>query len=255
MPRKPRHYLANIPYYIVLKGAQHRLVFNQQQDCQKFCQLLANMSDKYNVKVHAYHLLQAQIHLLLSAQSHTDMPSAMQFLNSSYSKYYNRRYQQKGRLFESRHKASMVDPDSYLLSVMAYIETQIQPQINNQISLSSLRYNSGVAEIVGLDRSANDDTPNSDDFIQPHERYLKLGSDKEQRQQSYHRLFNEQLDKSTTDFICANIAINFPIASPYFIRNLSFEAQLLFAHAKRGRPRKDRPSVFHIAMAKNRQFS
>lgn len=47
--------------------------------------------------------------------------SAMQTLQSSYTKAINKMYQRHGSLFQAHYKAKLIDNDSYLITLLAYI--------------------------------------------------------------------------------------------------------------------------------------
>lgn len=49
------------------------------------------------------------------------MLRSIQVLLASYSSYYNRKYARRGPLFESRYRASFIDPLPYLQHVSKYI--------------------------------------------------------------------------------------------------------------------------------------
>ena len=73
-------------------------------------------------------LLPNHFHLLVElpkpgqAKDKTGILSAvMHDLNSSYTKYFNGKYQQKGHLFRERYRSALIEKEPYLLKVSAYI--------------------------------------------------------------------------------------------------------------------------------------
>ncbi|NMP16548.1 transposase [Thalassotalea sp. Y01] len=253
MPRKPRHYLANVPHYILLSGHNKQAIFFNEQDYQQFCHYLNMMMRKYHIAIHAYTLLDNQVHLLLSASDEEAIPRAIQYLNSCYVKYVNRCYERSGTLFQGRHKASIVDPDGYLIACMAYIETLYNrtcSEVNDAHTYPYCSYSANGYLEQEQQRSIEPQIAELiTEIITPHPNYLRLGADKLNRQQYYQQLCIDEVDEPTIEFIEDNLKINFPIASPYFIRNLSFETQLLFSHSKRGRPRKQKKSLFGFMLS------
>lgn len=126
-----------------------------------FLELLKKYKEQYGFKLYAYALMPGHFHLLLESSAKQDEKDSsgisriMHDLNSSYTKYYNGRYNRKGHLFMARYKAALVEKTPYLLKLTAYIHLNpqrlnitSQPQdypyssymfyLNKEISLESL---------------------------------------------------------------------------------------------------------------------
>jgi hypothetical protein len=61
------------------------------------------------------------VHLLVETKE-VPLSMILQGINQSYTMYFNRRYTTVGHLFQGRYKAILCDRDSYLLSLMKYIQ-------------------------------------------------------------------------------------------------------------------------------------
>lgn len=128
MPRLPRIYVEKALYYVTSRGDYSQEIFKDREDYKMFLELLKKYKGQYGLKLFAFCLLPNHFHLLMElpkqgqAEDKAGILSAvMHDLNSSYTKYFNGRYQQKGHLFRERYKAALVEKEPYLLKVSAYI--------------------------------------------------------------------------------------------------------------------------------------
>jgi hypothetical protein len=79
------------------------------------------MSGRFGVEVHAYVLMGNHYHLILRTPG-ANASRAMQWLNVSYSAWFNARLQRVGHVFQGRFRSTLVDGDgSWLLEVSAYV--------------------------------------------------------------------------------------------------------------------------------------
>ncbi|NNC55724.1 MAG: transposase, partial [Pseudomonadales bacterium] len=122
MPRKPRMYLAGMPYHVIARGNNRQACFFKPRDYHFYLDCLAKASEKYKVAVHAYVLMTNHVHLLMSPVASTGISSVMQSVGRRYVQHVNTRYQRSGTLYQSRHSASAISTDRYLLAVHRYIE-------------------------------------------------------------------------------------------------------------------------------------
>ena len=79
----------------------------------------------------AYCLMPNHFHLLL--KQNTELPLSKLILKvcSSYSKYFNKKYERVGALFQDRFKTECVDKNEYLLWLSSYIH--LNPRIANLV--------------------------------------------------------------------------------------------------------------------------
>ena len=62
MPRKPRHFLANVPCHIISRGNNHNVCFFADADYLFYLECLNDACQKYAVSVHAYVLMTNHVH-------------------------------------------------------------------------------------------------------------------------------------------------------------------------------------------------
>lgn len=77
-------------------------------------------------------------HLLIYQRQPGEMTACMRSVLTSYSRYFNKKYQRSGPLFESRFKASLISDDAYLQHISRYIH--LNPRQWRSYEYSSLQY-------------------------------------------------------------------------------------------------------------------
>jgi len=132
MPRLPRIYIENAVYFVTCRGEHNEDIFKDKEDYRMFLELLNKYQEQYGIKIFAYCLMPDHLHLLLEMDKpakdiafqpnrSVDMSDFMRGLNNNYTKYFNGRYGRKGHLFRERFKSAMVEKNSYLLKMTAYL--------------------------------------------------------------------------------------------------------------------------------------
>ena len=107
-------------YHIIGKGVEGTDIFADDVDRNKFLHLLQKMFKLHKIHLFSYVLMDTHFHLLLKTEE-ANLSQAMQFLNSSYSHWFNIRHIRKGHLFQDRYKSHLVLNPLYLYSVASYI--------------------------------------------------------------------------------------------------------------------------------------
>jgi hypothetical protein len=78
------------------------------------------MVDLFQVRLHAFVLMDNHYHLLIEL-SEANLSRAVQWLNVSYSVWFNRKHRRAGHLFQGRFKSVLVSPEEWALSLSRYI--------------------------------------------------------------------------------------------------------------------------------------
>ncbi len=131
MPRKLRMYLAGMPYHVIQRGNNREACFFADDDYLFYLECLKDACERYQVNCHAYVLMTNHTHLLLEPLKAEGISRVMQSLGRRYVQYINKHYRRCGTLWESRHKSSLVDAETYLLSCYRYIE--LNPVMANMV--------------------------------------------------------------------------------------------------------------------------
>ena len=74
----------------------------------------------FSLRLHAFVLMSNHYHLLLEI-TEVNLSRSVQWLNTSYSVWFNRRHRRSGHLFQGRFKSVVVEPESWGLEVSRYL--------------------------------------------------------------------------------------------------------------------------------------
>ena len=95
-------------------------LFIEDEDRAKFLSLIEENRNTYPFNLHTYCLMTNHIHLQL--ETTTTSPSIiMSNLNTKYAKYFNKKYDYSGHVFDKRYHAELIDSAAYELDVSKYI--------------------------------------------------------------------------------------------------------------------------------------
>jgi len=107
-------------YHVTARGNERREIFLDDPDRRHFLQLLERMADMFALRLHAFVLMSNHYHLLVELTD-ANLSRAMQWLNTSYSVWFNRRHARSGHLLQGRFKSVAVERESWALELSRYI--------------------------------------------------------------------------------------------------------------------------------------
>jgi REP element-mobilizing transposase RayT len=107
-------------YHVTARGNERRAIYRDDRDRMHFCELLGEMVGRFRVRLHAYVLMDNHFHLLLEL-TESNLSRAGQWLNVSYSVWFNRRHKRSGHLFQGRFRSIVVDPVEWGRELSRYI--------------------------------------------------------------------------------------------------------------------------------------
>jgi len=145
--------IPNTFYHVYARGHGRKAIHRDDEDYRVFLNLLkrylnievvndssgrpyANLHGK--IELTCYCLMPNHFHLLLYQINEHMMPQLMRGVMTSYSRYFNKKYDLSGALFETTYKASMITLDKYLVHISRYIH--INPKDWRTYKYSSLPY-------------------------------------------------------------------------------------------------------------------
>lgn len=129
-------YVPDTHYHVYNRGVNGLQVFVDDEDYRVFCNLLKRhlspepLRDPYGVQYHwlgddiqleAFCLMSNHIHLLFYQVNQNALPVLMKAVTGAYTRYFNKKYDRYGPLFQGVYKAVIVDSDSYLQHISRYI--------------------------------------------------------------------------------------------------------------------------------------
>lgn len=120
MPRKHHIWFPGAKYHVISRGNRRSALFEDEEDRIQYFSYLKEAKEKYPFTLQAYCLMTNHTHLLIQT---TDYPlyNIMHPLNLRYAKYFNRKYDYTGHVFEKRYTSELIDSIFYELQVSKYI--------------------------------------------------------------------------------------------------------------------------------------
>lgn len=143
-------------YHVYSRGVNSRTIFRNDQDFRVFLNLLKrylsvevakdSMGREYphiygQLELLCYCLMPSHIHLFVYQAEQGALEQLMRCAMTSYSRYFNKKYERRGPLFESRYKASLISIDPYFEHISRYIH--LNPQNWREYPYSSLPFFTG----------------------------------------------------------------------------------------------------------------
>ncbi len=140
-------------YHVYARGASRQDIFLEPVDYEVYLKLFRRYLSNEEIrdsagtpytKLHesiellCYCLMPNHFHLLVYQIDEGAMQRLMRGVMTAYSRYFNKKYQRSGSLFESRYKASLIASDASLFHISRYIH--LNPKTWRNYPYSSLRY-------------------------------------------------------------------------------------------------------------------
>ena len=225
MARQPRLALPGYPHHVIQRGNNRQPIVLDETDRRMLYSLWLEESQRHKVAVNAYVLLDNHFHMLLTPPSDEAMSLMMQSVGRSYVRYFNKRHNRSGTLWEGRYKSSLIDSEGYLLTCMAYID------------LNPVR--------AGLAESAEDFSWSSykhlagqsiDKLVTPHALYWGLGNTPFAREAAYAEFVAGGLSVATQKALTESALKGRVVGRPDFLTSLEKNTQRQILPQKAGRP-------------------
>jgi REP element-mobilizing transposase RayT len=161
-------------------------LFQCDEDKDYYLALLKYYKEKYCCKIYCYILMDSHVHIYINPCG-MDISMFMRCLNNAYVSYFNRRYKRHGHLYQGRFASTIVDNDTYSLTLSAYIHNNAKNLPGYAAREECYNYSSyGIYTGYRKDIDSIVDT----EFVLNH-----FGSDKKIAQQKY-KAFTESMSET-----------------------------------------------------------
>jgi putative transposase len=120
MPRPLRIHVPGAMYHVTLRGNHRQNIFFTPQDRSLLSELIAEVTQRFDSRVHAYCFMTNHIHALIQV-SDAPLGRLMLRIAGRYARVVQRSLRTTGHLFEKRYYPVLVDADEYLLELLRYI--------------------------------------------------------------------------------------------------------------------------------------
>jgi REP element-mobilizing transposase RayT len=104
----------------MLRGINQLQLFYDSTDRPAFIERMTRYKKECGFLLLAYSLMGNHVHLLMQEQQ-AELAEIVRRLTTSYTHWYNTRYERSGYLFQGRYKSETVENESYLLEAVRYI--------------------------------------------------------------------------------------------------------------------------------------
>ncbi len=125
MARAPRLALAGELHYLLQLGHSRQRVFEDDHDREAYLAMLREGAAQYRVAIHAYAMLDSEVHLLATPAEADALGRLMQSIGRRYVGAFNRRHARSGTLWQGRFRAAVIDGAA--LGHDATLQVELQP--------------------------------------------------------------------------------------------------------------------------------
>lgn len=225
MARLPRLTLAGVVHHVVLKGNNRQPVFLGPGDREDFLALLQQHALLSHVQLHAYALLDDQVHILLTPDADQALPQMMQGVGRAYVRRFNQKHGRSGTLWEGRYRSTLIEAKKYLLPCMVFIDTA--PVCAGLVQTPELFPWSSHAHYVGLRQDA---------CLTPHPLVWALGNTPFAREAAYAERVRVGLSAVERRSLDEALMAGWAIGDEDFLVALGERTDRRLKRAKPGRP-------------------
>jgi putative transposase len=177
MPRPPRIYIPDVSVHVFPRGINHATIARDDEDKKYLLGLIVSAATGRGVAIHAYTLMTTHYHLVATPPDKGALPSTMQKVGQSYTRYFNRKYGRTGTIWNERYNAILLDDERYWYNCLRYVE--LNPLAAHMVSTpEDYRWSSYRVHALG----------ESCDWLTPHPLYLALGPTGELRRAAYRAM-------------------------------------------------------------------
>ncbi len=126
MPTKRRIWHESAAYHVTVRGNRKEDIFRSGLDSKYYLILLEEAIDYFATEkqqffeIACYCLMTNHVHLLI--KTHNEAPGIfMGRINSMYTKYFNKKYEYTGHLFQGKYHSEIISTEEQFLEVSRYI--------------------------------------------------------------------------------------------------------------------------------------
>ena len=172
MPRQARKKSESGIYHIMLRGINKQQIFEDEEDRERFLNILAQYKQQCGYSIYAYCLMGNHIHILIK-ESAEELPVVFKRIAGSFVYWYNWKYHRCGHLFQDRFKSEPVEDDGYFLMVLRHIhQNPVRAELCEKVT--DYAYSSIGDYLSGSDMVETDFALSMmpmDEFMRYHEEY------------------------------------------------------------------------------------
>jgi putative transposase len=229
MPRTARIAPKEFVYHILTRGNNQQDIFQDEDDYQKYIDILWKYKEKYKYKLYHYVLMTNHVHLVIEpTDAGGELSQIMKGINLSYAQHYKTKYKYSGHFWQDRFKSIIISKDEYLLACGSYVE--LNPVRAGMVKeTKEYKWSSYKANAYGK----------KDDLVDAHIIYENLSSDENVRKE-YRKFVQDMLQKNKA--MSGEMERRTIYGGGDFIQRVHKKFKIDAVIKKRGRPKKERNS-------------
>ena len=120
MPRASRKKSESGVYHIMLRGINQQVIFEENEDYEKFIDVLKKYKIVCGYKLFAYCLMSNHIHIIIKEENE-NIDQIIKRIAGSYVYWYNSKYYRRGHLFQDRFRSEPIEDNNYLFAAIRYV--------------------------------------------------------------------------------------------------------------------------------------
>ena len=121
MSRLPRNYTNTPFFHVITQGIEKSYIFEKAEDIKYYVKIMYKIKEEHNINIIAYCIMNNHTHMLIKTQLIEQLSKYMQRINTTYGKYYNKKYSRVGYVFRDRYKAEGIYSEKHLYNCIKYI--------------------------------------------------------------------------------------------------------------------------------------
>jgi len=230
MPRPLRITIPNLPFHILNRGNNRQTIFSGEADFIYFIELLKRFKKELRFKLYHFCLMPNHVHFVMEPTIEGSLSKIMLKLTLAHTRYFNKKYNGVGHVWQGRYKSSLIDKENYFIWCGIYVELNpVRGKLAERPEdwkWSSFRFYA-LGENTSLMEGLID--------IDPY--YLELGDNSEKRQQRYLNNIEKVMEEDNLKFIRTKLDAGI-FGDSNFIKEVKEKFKIGFLKPK-GRPKKE----------------
>jgi len=122
MPRPLRINLPDLSFHVLNRGNNRQEVFLDEADFLYYLGLLKRFKEELGIKLYHFCLMPNHTHFIIEPTIEGSLSKFMLKITLAYTRYFNKKYQGVGHVWQGRYKTSLIDGDDYFIRCGLYNE-------------------------------------------------------------------------------------------------------------------------------------
>lgn len=174
----------DVVYHITARAINKSILFHEESDYYCYLAYLKKSKNTFGVKVLSYVLMDNHVHQILKGSSE-NISRFMNSVLSKYARFYNKKYERIGHVFNERFGRERIDDEQYLYNCIRYIhqnpvkaricKTTYQYKFSSTHAFRNSKKNlNGIVDLNELDNLLDfeyfktwNEEENADHFLEP----------------------------------------------------------------------------------------